>query len=286
MCPVEAIYTPQTTPGAIEEFLNTIRRSGKEIIRIIITQYNSLKDLRYLDPSKIHCTTIILPVWSLKEITSLMLLRMIYLGFTVVVYGDESLDHLYDLIKLNMISVARDPIELIMKLCEKKINVSSRDHLPGLKIYAIETIAKYTDKADLRFPGSGYVELRNDLCTICGACVRSCPTRALKILDVDKERRLVLEPYQCIACRECEFVCPEKAVQVKWIFDKDYYQSERVLMSSPIIYCSICGAPIETEAFISKVEDRLRRVGAYEALRYTRICDKCKTKLVLQDILK
>ncbi len=286
ICPVEAIYTPHTTPKAVEEFLSTVRKFSGKSMRIIITRYSLLKDLSSLDPNKIPSTFIIFPVWSLKEVSPLILLRMIYLGFTPVIYSSESLEHLNDLIKLNMISIAKDLSELVVKLYEDKIHGSFRENLPGLKIYAIETIAKFTNKIDLSFPGSGYVELEKNLCTLCGVCVRSCPTEALRILDNGKERRLVLEPYQCIACRECEFMCPEKAVRVKWVFDKDYYESERTLMSSHIIYCSICGTPIETEALILRVEDRLRRAGALEALRYTRTCHKCKTKIVFQEILK
>ncbi|MGC9009434.1 MAG: ATP-binding protein [Sulfolobales archaeon] len=286
VCPVEAIYTPQTTPRSIEEYLSIIRKFSGEPMKIVVIQYHLLKDLMNIRLEDIKYPFIVLPVWSLKEISPLMILRMIYLGFTPVLYGEETINHLIDLFRLGVIKLVNNINELITLLSEDTLYKSRGEEIPGLRIYVVETLSLFTNETSLNFPGASYIEIDKDRCTLCGACVRICPTKALRILDVGNERRLVFEPLQCLSCKECENICPEKALRVRWLFKRDYYQEEKILTSSPIVHCSICGAPIETEIFISRVEERLRKAGAHEALKYTRICEKCKTKLILQPMIK
>lgn len=44
-------------------------------------------------------------------------------------------------------------------------------------------------------------------CSLCGACVRSCPTKALRV----EEGRLVKDATRCVACTACIHVCPDQA---------------------------------------------------------------------------
>lgn len=47
----------------------------------------------------------------------------------------------------------------------------------------------------------------NDLCNQCGKCVRNCPMSA-----IDKDSPEAAFHSECIVCRQCEEICPEKAV--------------------------------------------------------------------------
>ena len=54
------------------------------------------------------------------------------------------------------------------------------------------------------------LEVKRDLCTRCGACVRHCPTNNIS-----------LDPWprfadRCIRCYMCERVCPHNAIQCDW----------------------------------------------------------------------
>ncbi|MGB2938480.1 MAG: EFR1 family ferrodoxin [Phycisphaerae bacterium] len=54
------------------------------------------------------------------------------------------------------------------------------------------------------------LEVKRDLCTRCGACVRHCPTNNIS-----------LDPWprfadRCIRCYLCERVCPHNAIQCDW----------------------------------------------------------------------
>lgn len=48
-------------------------------------------------------------------------------------------------------------------------------------------------------------------CTGCGVCMRSCPTKALRVHPED--RSLLLESARCVQCGTCATVCPNRAIR-------------------------------------------------------------------------
>ncbi len=57
--------------------------------------------------------------------------------------------------------------------------------------------------------GGGTAEV-NNRCTACGICVRECPKKAIKLVDI-----AVVNPSACVSCGICEKVCPRNAISVK-----------------------------------------------------------------------
>ncbi|HEY3964902.1 MAG TPA: 4Fe-4S binding protein [Planctomycetaceae bacterium] len=55
-------------------------------------------------------------------------------------------------------------------------------------------------------------QIDSRLCTVCGDCVRICPTGCLSIA---REREVVLVPQACINCAVCEAVCPANAIAMQ-----------------------------------------------------------------------
>ena len=55
------------------------------------------------------------------------------------------------------------------------------------------------------------VQIREDRCTHCGACIGQCPTGALYMTE---EYEVKLAPEKCIACGHCAVACTYDAVQV------------------------------------------------------------------------
>jgi MinD superfamily P-loop ATPase len=53
------------------------------------------------------------------------------------------------------------------------------------------------------------IDLRT--CTLCGDCVRACPTECLKVVD---SRNLAVIPQMCIQCDVCAAICPERAIRM------------------------------------------------------------------------
>ncbi len=56
------------------------------------------------------------------------------------------------------------------------------------------------------------VELNEEICLDCGACVSLCPTDALQLADDDS---LVLDKEECVYCRACIPACPVNALSIR-----------------------------------------------------------------------
>jgi 2-oxoglutarate ferredoxin oxidoreductase subunit delta len=50
-----------------------------------------------------------------------------------------------------------------------------------------------------------------DSCTGCGICVKKCPTVVFDLKDKKADPARVQD---CMACRYCEVVCPQKSIEV------------------------------------------------------------------------
>ncbi len=48
------------------------------------------------------------------------------------------------------------------------------------------------------------IEIRENLCDFCGACVSVCPVDAMEL----KETQLSIDPHTCTDCELCVWVCP------------------------------------------------------------------------------
>jgi ferredoxin len=72
---------------------------------------------------------------------------------------------------------------------------------------------KYIDDLGVRVqPLSRDIQMNEEKCTQCGACIAVCPTDALSL---DLETRLVtFDPEECVACELCVPVCPPRAMEV------------------------------------------------------------------------
>ncbi|MFO7752893.1 MAG: [Fe-Fe] hydrogenase large subunit C-terminal domain-containing protein [Desulfobacteraceae bacterium] len=78
-----------------------------------------------------------------------------------------------------------------------------------------------------------YVYFNSGNCTGCGACVKSCPTRAIRI----KNGKSILLTDSCIGCGECIRVCPQGCITPA-PFDPGAFKKEKlpVLFVAPVLY--------------------------------------------------
>jgi NAD-dependent dihydropyrimidine dehydrogenase PreA subunit len=54
--------------------------------------------------------------------------------------------------------------------------------------------------------------INKEKCSSCGVCVEACPADVLEIEDDGKSRVKALN--ECIVCRNCQHLCPNKAIRV------------------------------------------------------------------------
>lgn len=84
--------------------------------------------------------------------------------------------------------------------------------LPAKTKFAISGCANSCTKPqahDVGFRGAAEPLLEQNLCISCGACVRRCPAKAMKL----ENKSLVIDYEKCLSCGVCTRLCPKKALR-------------------------------------------------------------------------
>lgn len=111
-----------------------------------------------------------------------------------------------------------------------------------------------------------------DGCTLCGACVNTCPTRALSI----KNFQLAIAPALCVACGVCVEKCPEKVIDVREAAVESPYQAEVLYRDSPA-RCTSCGKELPYGGTMARaLARRLEKSGVSSDHIY--LCDECRAR--------
>jgi ech hydrogenase subunit F len=90
-----------------------------------------------------------------------------------------------------------------------------------LKLGKMTLKSLFSKPATIRYPyehrpvyelTKGHVVCDIENCISCGACMRGCPTSAIKVNK--QERTWAINPYDCITCRSCIRVCPKHCLSM------------------------------------------------------------------------
>ncbi|MGH8665775.1 MAG: 4Fe-4S binding protein [Burkholderiales bacterium] len=131
----------------------------------------------------------------------------------------------------------------------------------------------------------GAIEVDRDACTLCLACVGSCPTSAL--LDNPEKPQLSFIERNCVQCGLCVATCPEQAIALEpQLALGDEAKRARVLHEVAIFHCVRCGKPLGSEKMIGAMLTRLAghsmfaETGALERLK---MCADCRVIDLMQN---
>ena len=125
-------------------------------------------------------------------------------------------------------------------------------------------------------------------CTLCMACVGSCPGRALQ----DGSNREVPEVFfiesNCLQCGACVQTCPEDAIALhpRLLFDHEIRNRARALNRDTPFACIACGKPFAPTSVIHKMQEKLKdhhMFGNPRALDRLKMCDDCRVVDIVQD---
>ena len=169
------------------------------------------------------------------------------------------------------------------------MSAQKRDAIYQALDHLVAQLKPDLDRVDLPIPAPfGEVEIDAGKCTLCMACVGSCPGRALQ----DGSNREIPEVFfiesNCLQCGACVQTCPEAAMTLKprLLFDRETRNRSRALNSDTPFACITCGKPFAPTSVISKMQEKLKdhhMFGSARALDRLKMCDNCRVVDVVQD---
>ena len=148
---------------------------------------------------------------------------------------------------------------------------------------ALEHLALHAPVPQARVPlpaGApfGAIDVDRDVCTMCLACVASCPEGAL--LDHADAVRLRFIERNCVQCGLCAKTCPEDAIRLVPQLDlTPEARAPRVLNEATMAACIGCGKPLGTQKMIEAMLAKLAGHSMFSApgaLDRLRMCADCR----------
>ena len=124
----------------------------------------------------------------------------------------------------------------------------------------------------------GAIAINADTCTMCLACVGSCPEAA--ILDNLEAPQVRFIESKCVQCGICAATCPEHAITLTPQLDlTPAAKAPRVLNQAAIFGCIRCGKPLGTDKMIATMLGKLAghsMFAAPGALERLKMCADCR----------
>lgn len=125
----------------------------------------------------------------------------------------------------------------------------------------------------------GQVQVVQQQCTLCHACVSICPVKAL---HADNESpKLLFTEANCVQCGLCKSACPETAISLnpRYIHDHDAATSAQLLHEEEPFHCVRCGKAFATAKMMEAMSSRLAGHWMFQdeaARRRLLMCDECR----------
>ena len=117
-------------------------------------------------------------------------------------------------------------------------------------------------------------------CSLCMACVGSCPAHALQSCDGTPQLSLI--EARCHQCGLCAAACPEEAIEriPRLLLDVEAAEKAVVLHEMEPYNCVKCGNPFASGAMISRIQEKLKGHWMYNSdrqIRRLQMCRACRT---------
>jgi ferredoxin len=126
----------------------------------------------------------------------------------------------------------------------------------------------------------GTLAIDTDACTVCLACVGSCPEGAL--LDHPERPELRFIESKCVQCGLCANTCPETAIALEpRLLLKPEAKQARTMVTAEIFACISCGKPMGTRKVIEAMLGKMAGQAMWQtpgALERLKMCGDCRVK--------
>jgi ferredoxin len=134
----------------------------------------------------------------------------------------------------------------------------------------------------------GGVIVQTEGCTLCLACVSTCPPHALTASE-DKPQ-LKFDESLCVQCGLCQATCPEKVISLEPRIDFAAFEAgARVIKEEQPFCCTRCAKPFGVKSTVDKVIKKLEGqhwmfAGANASrLELIKMCDTCRVEVMTNE---
>jgi ferredoxin len=131
----------------------------------------------------------------------------------------------------------------------------------------------------------GAVKVDKAACTLCMACVSTCPAKALQ--DGQDAPALRFVEANCVQCGLCEKACPESAISLEAHYTWDSIAARKIqtLHEETPFHCVRCHTPFTTQAMIDTMTAKLAGHWMFQdekAMRRLRLCGDCRVRDIFE----
>ncbi|MFT5893646.1 MAG: ferredoxin, partial [bacterium] len=135
----------------------------------------------------------------------------------------------------------------------------------------------------------GRINVDTEACTLCMACVSTCPAKAL--LDGQDTPALRFVEANCLQCGLCETACPESAISLKAQYTWDSIEARKLetLHEEAPFHCVRCHTAFTTQAMIDTMTSKLAGHWMFQdgkAVRRLKLCGECRVKDIFEEDAK
>ena len=144
--------------------------------------------------------------------------------------------------------------------------------------YLVREYSRNVEAVTAAAPDGHALDVDKSRCTMCLACVGSCPEGA--ILDNAESPQLRFIESKCVQCGICAATCPEDAITLTPRLSlAPEARQPRVINVAVVVHCSACGKPLGTEKMLAGMLAKLAghsMFAAPGALDRLRMCADCR----------
>ncbi len=132
----------------------------------------------------------------------------------------------------------------------------------------------------------GRINVDTKACTLCMACVSTCPAKAL--LDGQDTPALRFVEANCVQCGLCEQACPESAISLQAQYTWDSIEARKIetLHDEQPFHCVRCHTAFTTQAMIDTMTSKLAGHWMFQdekAVRRLKLCGDCRVRDMFED---
>lgn len=132
----------------------------------------------------------------------------------------------------------------------------------------------------------GHIKVDTGACTLCMACVSTCPAKALQ--DGQDTPALRFVETNCLQCGLCESACPESAISLEARYTWDSVAARKIetLHEEKPFHCARCHTAFATQSMIDTMTEKLAGHWMFQndkAIRRLRLCGDCRVRDMFEE---